>query len=145
MRVLLDTNILISFLLAGQYESAIAQVVRAGFRGEYRLLVTEELFDEVVTTVQQKRHLTHRISPADVKRLASLLSQVAEPIPRITERMPAIVRDPQDDYLLAYALIGRADYLVTGDRDLLVLRQAGDTAIVTPAEFWRILSAGLLR
>lgn len=44
-------------------------------------------------------------------------------------------RDPEDDYLLAYALVGKADYLVTGDRDLLVLGSVGKTKIVTAQQF----------
>ena len=53
--------------------------------------------------------------------------------------MPRFSRDPKDDYLIAYAVVGEADFLVTGDKDLLVLRQIGDVRIVTVQELISIL------
>jgi hypothetical protein len=50
-----------------------------------------------------------------------------------------VTRDPKDDYLIAYALVGAADYRVTGDRDLLVLGQVDDVKIVTPRAFATLL------
>lgn len=58
---------------------------------------------------------------------------------RSSSMVTALTRDPKDDYLLAYALVGQADYLVTGDHDLLALQHVGDTQIVTTSEFWEIL------
>ena len=51
------------------------------------------------------------------------------------ESIPAICRDPKDDYLLAHALIGSADYLISRDKDLLTLREVEGIKIVEPAEF----------
>lgn len=51
-----------------------------------------------------------------------------------------MTRDPKDDYLIAYAVIGEADYLVTGDKDLLVLEQIAGVTIVTPARFADLLA-----
>lgn len=60
----------------------------------------------------------------------------------IEESIPAVTRDPKDDYLLAYALVGKADYLVTGDKDLLVLQaEIPDFEIVSPRQFSEILSS----
>ena len=64
-----------------------------------------------------------------------ILRAVGEPIPRITQPIPALTRDPKDDYLIAYALVGGADFLVTGDADLLVLKQIDSLKIVTAREF----------
>ena len=52
---------------------------------------------------------------------ARLVAREAEIAPRIEAPIPAVTRDPEDDYLIAYALVGRADYLVSGDKDLLVM------------------------
>ncbi len=57
------------------------------------------------------------------------------------EPIPALTRDPEDDYLIVYALIGRAEYLVTGDRDLLVLERVESVDILTPNAFGQLLSA----
>ncbi len=66
---------------------------------------------------------------------------VSEIIPEINEPIPKVTRDWKDDYLLAYALVGQADYLVTGDNDLLVLQQVGNLSIVSPQEFLKTLQS----
>lgn len=134
MRVLLDTNILISYLLSPK-NSVIARVVEAGILGSFDLLLPEDLLDELAAKVRTKDYLAERIAPEEVRELVDILSEVCLSIPRITARIPAVTRDPKDDCLLAYALVGQADYLVTGDRDLLVLGQVEDTKIVTARDF----------
>lgn len=57
-------------------------------------------------------------------------------LPRITQSLPRITKDPTDDYLIAYAVLHQADYLLTGDKKhLLPLGQIGAVKIVTPAQF----------
>ncbi|HRO24267.1 MAG TPA: putative toxin-antitoxin system toxin component, PIN family, partial [Promineifilum sp.] len=69
------------------------------------------------------------------------LRTVAEEIPRIEQTIPAIARDAKDDYLLAYAVVEQADYLVTGDKDLLVLEEIARVKIVSTVAFADLLSA----
>ena len=73
--------------------------------------------------------------------MVDVLSEVSETVPKITTEIPAVTRDPKDDYLLAYALVGQADYLVTGDRDLLVLGQVEHTRIVTARDFVEVIKS----
>jgi len=54
--------------------------------------------------------------------------------------IPARCRDPKDDHLLELALASRADFIVTGDADLLVLGQIVDTGIVSPAKFLGLIA-----
>lgn len=143
MRAILDTNILVTYLLTGEQDSAVARVVRAGLLGEYTLLLPAELLEELARKAREKRYLVQRIAPEDVVELAAILARVAETIPKITDEIPAVTRDPKDDYLLAYALVGEAGYLVTGDRDLLILKQVGDTRIITALEFWDLIRQGM--
>jgi len=139
MRVLLDTNILVSYLLTPGRDSPVVEVVRMGVLGEFELLFPEELLDELARKVHEKEYLAERITAEEVEELAAILSEVSEAVPKITETIPAVTRDPKDDYLLANALVGKADYLVTGDHDLLVLGQVGGLQIVTAHEFLGIL------
>ena len=139
MRVLVDANIFLSFLLFPRRDSPSRQVIQAAILGTFVLLVPEELLEELAARAREKPYLAERIHPEEVDELAQILSTIAEPIPQITEPIPALTRDPKDDYLIAYALVGSADYLVTGDRDLLALRQVGDVKIVTPREFATLL------
>jgi hypothetical protein len=136
MRVLLDTNILISYLLNSQRQSAINRIVEAAFLGEIVPLFPEEVFRELREKIPQKPYLAQRISPQQTEELVAILTQISESIPRITMEIPAVTRDPKDDYLIAYALVGEADYLVTGDPDLLLLEKVEAVRIVTPRELW---------
>jgi putative PIN family toxin of toxin-antitoxin system len=140
MRVLLDTNIFISYLLSPQRESAINTIVRAAVSQRFVLLLPEALAQELVQTGRNKAYLAERIPVDTLDKFMAILAQVAEPIPRITEAIPAVTRDPKDDYLLAYAMVGQADYLVTGDDDLLSLSQIETIKIVTARTFLEVLS-----
>ena len=135
MRVLLDTNILISYLLDRRTASPIARIVEAGILGEFTLLLPEALLEEFSTSISGKRYLAKRITPAEMDQFAAILLAHGETIPKITETIPAVTRDPKDDYLLAYAVLGEADYLVTGDEGLLVLQHVQGVDILRPREF----------
>lgn len=142
MRVLLDTNILLSYLLTSYQQSLIHRIVVAGLSGAFVILLPGELLDEMARKARGKKYLADRISPNELQEFARILSDLAETIPVITEEIPAVTRDPKDDYLLAYAVVGEADYLVTGDDDLLVLGNVEGVKIVTAREFLAILHSG---
>jgi uncharacterized protein len=139
MRVLLDANVFVSYLLTPGQNSAVTRIVDAAVLGEYQLLMPEELLDELEEIVRTHEHLARRIPAKVMRALMDLVLEIAEVIPRITEPIPALTRDPEDDYLIAYALIGRAECLVTGDRDLLVLERIESVAILTPNAFGELL------
>lgn len=80
-----------------------------------------------------------RIAPGDRDAFLQLLSAEAALLPH--EPAPGVCRDPDDDYLLGCAAAGGADYLVTGDDDLLAVRQYRDVAIVDARTFRAVLSA----
>jgi putative PIN family toxin of toxin-antitoxin system len=135
MRVLLDANIFISYLLNLNRPGALRNIVHAVVRGDYTLLLPEALLDEFVSKIPEKPFLNRRITPEELSAFVTALSQVGEVIEEIREEIPAVTRDPKDDYLLAYAVVGEADYLVTGDQDLLVIQRVGDVKIITPVHF----------
>lgn len=129
MRVLLDANLFISYLLNPERDSPVVEAVKAGARGEYTLLLPAALLEEFSRRVHTKPYLAKHISTEALERLRVILSSTAETIPEIKRTIPAVTRDPKDDYLLAYAMVGEADYLVSGDRDLSLLRQVGKCKI----------------
>jgi uncharacterized protein len=135
MRVLLDANILISYLLPSSQANAVSAIVEAAYSGQITLLVSDDLLNEVVESIKTKPRLAKRITPQQADDLASALRGIAELLPPLTESIPAICRDPKDDYLLAHALIGSADYLISRDKDLLSLGEVEGIKIVEPAEF----------
>lgn len=139
MRVLLDANILISYLLTPTRGGPITQIVTRGLLGEFVLLLPDALIEELKRKASEKKYRADRITPGELGRFLDVLVSCSEMIAAIEEAIPAVTRDRKDDYLLACALVGQADYLVTGDEDLLVLQQAGRLAIVSPQEFWRMV------
>lgn len=139
MRVLLDANIFISYLLNPQKPGALRAIMRAAFEGELTFLLPEALLAEFVNKIPQKPFLADRINAEELQQFVNLIHQVGEVVPVIREEIPAVTRDPKDDYLLAYGMVGEADYLVTGDEDLLVLGQVGTLTIITPRDFVAVL------
>lgn len=135
MRLLLDANILISYLLTGGADSPVTRIVEACVLGQATLLLPEALLEELTSRIGDKPYLKARIDADEVAQLATILRSVGEIIPRIESPIPAVTRDPKDDYLLAYAVVGQADYLITGDKDLLVLGQAVGVTICRPRDF----------
>ncbi len=136
MRVVLDTNILVSALLVQLgYPAAI---YRAWQEGYFTLLICAEQLDELRATLR-KPAIAERIKPYKAGRLVNQLKELAETIgslPRV-ERSP----DPTDDFLLALSEAGRADYLVTGDQSgLLALTRHRGTRIVSAREFAALLA-----
>jgi len=74
-----------------------------------------------------------RTEESNRQRLASFLEGARRIV--ITRSLTGICRDPKDDFLLECAQIGRADLLITGDRDILDLTSFGPTRILTPRQY----------
>lgn len=135
LRVLLDANIFISYLLNPQADTPITMIMRAGVVGTFTILLPDALLEEFSTKVVNKPYLSDRIHPQEITQLAASLMVNGEIIPKIVQAIPAVTCDPKDDYLLAYAVVGEADYLVTGDADLLVHKKIQGVRICRPRTF----------
>jgi len=149
MRALLDTTLFISFLLSRQgSSSAVRTILEAASAGVFVLLFTPEVADEIERTIANRHDLARRIAPADVDALVLNLWDIAEALPRLDETIERVSRDPEDDYLIAQAIVARADYLVSRDNDLLDLRDDSvfissflNLRIVSPFEFLQAVRA----
>lgn len=126
MRVLLDTNVLISGIL---FRGLPRTLLERAIRGELHLVTSPVLLDEL------ERILTERFRiPSELARLArGELETLAEVLAPNDE--PAVSRDPDDDQVLATAVVGEAEVIVTGDRDLQVLETDRGIPILSPADF----------
>jgi uncharacterized protein len=136
MRVVLDTNILISALMVQTGHPAA--VYRAWQEGYFTLLTCAEQLDELRATLH-KPALAERIKPYKTGRLMNEMKGLAE----VVSTLPHIQRsaDPTDDFLLALSEAGKADYLVTGDKSgLLALARHQSTRIVSAREFAALLA-----
>ena len=131
MRLVIDTNVLVSALLSGT--SLPAHLIEFWREGGFDLLTSAEQLDELMRVTRYPK-IRARLAPALAGRLIYELRAVA----LVMANLPTVVvcSDPFDDYLLATAQVGAADYLVTGDkRDLLTLRVYEGTRIVTVRDF----------
>jgi putative PIN family toxin of toxin-antitoxin system len=90
--------------------------------------------------IKEKPYLIKHIRQDEIEQFLTLLTSVGELLTPITEEIPVVTRDAKDDYLVAYAMVGECDYLVTGDPDLLVVEEIGHLRIVSPAAFQKMLN-----
>lgn len=126
MRALVDSNVLVSALLARDKPgSALEILMRAGLRRRYVIVFPDEVADELLRVTSRKPHLRRRIRPAEAAFLVADLRQTAECPPRLEQAPPRVCRDPNDDYLVEHARRERVDVLVSGDFDLIALDGAG--------------------
>ena len=131
MRVVLDTNILVSALLV--QTGYPATIYRVWSEGNFTLLTSAEQLDELRATLH-KPAIAARIKPYNAGRLVNEIKELAE----IVEELPRVQRSPDatDDFLLALCEGGKADYLVTGDKSgLLTLARHRATWIVSARDF----------
>lgn len=136
MRVVLDTNILISALLSPS--GPPASIIDA-WRARRFDLVTGSAQVEEFRRATRYPLLAAYVSRAEAGVLVNGLRRAEV----FLKRLPDIggSADPDDDFLLALAVAGKADFLVTGDRrGLLSLKRIGTTRIVTARRFATVLS-----
>lgn len=129
-RVVLDTNVLISAVLQpkGPPRAAVDAVRTAGGV----LLFSEQTFDELRTRLERPKFDKY-VSREGRALFLVQLDAVSEWVAITGAKMGC--RDLDDDKLLETAIMGEADCLITGDRDLLVMSPFHDIPIVTPADF----------
>ena len=131
MRLVIDTNILISALLAGT--SLPAHLIVLWREGRFDLLTSADQIDELMRVTRYPK-LRERLPPALAGRLINEMRDLAI----LVKNLPviSISPDPHDNYLLATAAAGSADFLVTGDKhDLLALKLYEGTKIITVRDF----------
>ena len=125
-RLLPDTNIIISsvFWRGNPYE-----VIRRGILGEYQLVLSAEILDEVVDKLRNK----FQFPEESIQELIDILMTYCH-IVDVTSKFE-IVRDKKDNKIIECAFDGKANYIVTGDPDLLELKEFRGIKIVTAKKF----------
>ena len=134
MRLIHDTNLWISFLISSKYEK-LDEVL---FNQKCKLLFSQELLEEFVAVAKRPK-LRIYISRNELEDILETIDEVAEFV-NVTSKISEC-RDPKDNFLLSLAVDGKADYLLTGDKDLLVLKKIGDTEIKTMSEFFDVINS----
>jgi putative PIN family toxin of toxin-antitoxin system len=133
IRVVFDTNIWISFLI-GKRLSIVEKYIS---NCQIIIVTTNQLIEEI-KEVTGREQLKKYFPEVKVLELIRFLETIAEKY-EITPHH-SINRDPKDNFLLDLISASKADYLVTGDKDLLTLNPFETTVILTATDFEKILT-----
>ena len=141
-RAVVDTNLFVSALITRR--GLPYALLNAWLQELFRLVLSEALYRELAI-VLHRPHVAQRygLTESEITQLLTLAATQAllvEP----AASLPLTVRDPKDEQVLAAALGGRADYLITGDADLLTLSgdpRLGALRILTARSFLDLLTA----
>jgi putative PIN family toxin of toxin-antitoxin system len=135
-RAVVDTNILLRAIIKPL--GTVAPVIVRFEQDRFRLIYSQWLLDEITEKLELPRiRLKYNISRKDIARFFDLLIEKGERVE--PERVVNICRDADDNHVIEAALAGNAEFIVTGDDDLLSLRQFETIQFVTPREFLSIL------
>ena len=130
MKVIIDTNLWISFLIGHQ-----AQLVRRMLTDlRFDVYVCSRLIEEV-RDVASRDKIRKYVSEADLDDLLAIINAYCQFATIEAEVAPTAIRDPKDLYLLALADTIGADYIVSGDADLTDLGQYNQARIMKLADF----------
>ena len=133
MRVFLDTNVLVS---AFATRGLCADVFR-------HILAEHDLITGEVVIAELRRVLRDRIKiPAPVITAIEQLLRDQIVVPKPSQPHPLPIREPDDRWVLASVVAGKADVIVTGDSDLLEMASQAPIPIVDPRGFWTMVRGG---
>ena len=132
MRAVIDTGVLVSALLRRQ--EITGEIVRALRDKRFILIYTTPIVVEIIEVLGYDPFRTkYQIQPEDITALINLIRLRGELV--IPGRAVKVCRDPKDAMFLEAALAGKAEAIVSGDADLLVLNPFEGTLILRPSEF----------
>lgn len=138
LRVVIDTNVLVSGLF-GIKDSPSSQILKAIRNQKIILATSPVILEEIGDVINRKRII--KLTKMHKKERKNFIDELIERS-NVTagEQLPKMVgRDVKDDKFLACAREAKADYLITGDDDLLVLKQYKGIKILKPREFIDLL------
>lgn len=130
-RVILDTNIFVSMALGGQ----VGKINDEWRAGKFTLVVSEDILSEYLDVLQRpKLHLKSRT-------IATIVNRIYRKAEFVTpeEKILVVLADTTDDKFIEAAIKGKTDYIVSGDKHLLELKEFQTIPIITAREFLDIL------
>ena len=129
MRVILDTNVILAAFAGRGLAHALFELCLE----KHEIIISEHILSEVQRNLQKKMKM-----PKDkVKKIIEYLKEFCT-LSSYKKLDKVICRDPDDMKILGICEVTKPDYIVTGDMDLLVLKEFDSIPIITPREFWEI-------
>ena len=135
MRVAVDTNVFISTII--KPESHVGLIVVRMRNGDFTLLYSSQMLEEFTEVVtRDKIWKKYKLTDETFNSFINSITVHGRRVEVLT--IVDVCRDPDDNLLLSVALDGKADYIVSGDKDLLDLISFQNIPIIKPAEFLRM-------
>ena len=141
MRVVIDTNLIVSgFIWGGTPLLLFRSIVEK--MSQIEILTTQSLLDELKEVLSRSKFIKMLNESGD--SADNIIHFYQESTKQVEPAIipPNVIRDPNDIKFLACAVGGQADYIITGDNDLLILKEYQEIRIVTASEFLTIIQKG---
>lgn len=134
MKIVLDTNVLVSALIkSGKPRELIFEIVRK----KVQMVTSEKILEEFIE-VTEDPDIRRYVSDGGVIEFLRVIGNLANVI-RVRSKFKVVKEDPDDDVVLRTAHDGRAEYIVSGDKHLLSLKNFKGAKIVTVSQMLNIL------
>lgn len=127
-KIIIDTNLWVSFLISKN----LNQLDKLIQTKRLKIIFSEELLTEFIDVVSRPKFKKY-FPKKDIENILHYFDDYGELVQVISEVQ--ICRDKKDDFLLNLSLDSDADYLITGDNDLLILKQIGNTKVINIQDF----------
>jgi len=137
VRVVLDTVVFVRALISAR---SFGGRILSEFAPRFTLLVSKETAQELLEVIR-RLELAAKYKKLAVLRIESVIELIAQAELVTLDEIPQVVRDAKDDIFVATAQMGKADYLVTEDKDWLELTDEFDFEIVNTKRFIEILES----
>jgi uncharacterized protein len=134
LKVTADTNVLVSGLTFGRGKPF--QILRLALEEQINLTTSQAIIDETASVLARK----FGASAAEIREATAIIREAARTV-RPSVELSVIKEDPPDNRVLECAVSAGSDYIVTGDKDLLRLRQYAGIRIVNVSDFLDIVRA----
>ena len=138
IRAVLDTNVLASGLVRSNPSAATVQILDLWRSGTYTLLFSAHILAELERTLHSL-YFSSRLTSTQIANVLALIIEQGRLV-EVTYPVTGVATHPEDDIVLATAVSGDADYLVTGDRQLLKVATFRDVDIVSASAFRDLLT-----
>jgi putative PIN family toxin of toxin-antitoxin system len=132
MRVILDTNVILAAFAGRGLAHALFELCLE----KHEIIISEHILSEVQRNLQKKL----KMPGEKVQRIIQYLTEFCT-INSYRKLDKMVCRDPEDVKILGLSEVAKPDYIVTGDMDLLALKEFHSVPIITPREFWEILKS----
>jgi len=127
-RIIIDTNLWISFLITKDF-TKLDEII---FTRKGILVFSQELLHEFLAVARRPK-FRRFFSAADIEDILETIDEYADFV-KVQSKLE-VCRDPKDNFLLSLSIDGQADFLLTGDKDLLDLTKFGETKIISISDF----------